>query len=103
MLLAAMVSAEFQWPIKTSLGVSQAVQVPIAISSTVANFALSWEFVSLWLAGVLAAGLCIGVPIGVRISERTKPKTLKLVVLASLVVSSVALVVKQVLDEQTTE
>lgn len=100
LLLTGAASRALQWPIKAALGTAQAVQVPIALAASAGNLVFSGDAVNFWVAGVLALGLCLGVPLGVRFTRAASQRTLKLMVLAALLLSSAGLAVKLAVDEQ---
>jgi uncharacterized membrane protein YfcA len=86
------------WPIFPSLGAAQAIQVPIALTSTAAFASLRPGTIDWALALALSAGIAPCVAIGVGIAHRVPAARLKLVVATVLVVSSAVLIVKFVLE-----
>ena len=87
-----------RWPITTSLGSAQAVQLPIAAASTLSYLVLRPGVIEWPLAGAIAAGLAPCVAIGAVIAHRVPKSTLKLTVATVLVVSAVVLIVKLVVE-----
>ena len=86
-------------PIRASLGCVQAVQVPIAIASTVAYLTLRPDTLDLILVMCLSTSLAPGVAIGACIASRLPAAELKLLVVSVLVLSSIVLLVKLVIGE----
>jgi uncharacterized membrane protein YfcA len=87
-----------RWPITTSLGSAQAVQLPIAAASTLSYLVLRPGVIEWPLAGAIALGLAPCVAIGAVIAHRVPKATLKLTVATVLVVSAVVLIVKLVVE-----
>jgi len=87
-----------RWPITTSLGSAQAVQVPIAAASTLSYLILRPGVIEWPLAGAVAIGLAPFVAVGALIAHRVPKATLKLTVAVVLVVSSVVLIGKLVIE-----
>jgi uncharacterized membrane protein YfcA len=88
-----------RWPITTSLGSAQAVQLPIAAASTLSYIVLRPGVIEWPLAGAIALGLAPCVAVGAVIAHRVPKSTLKLTVATVLVVSAVVLIAKLVLEK----
>ena len=90
-----------RWPITTSLGSAQAVQLPIAAASTLSYLVLRPGVIEWSLAGAIAVGLAPFVAVGATIVHRVPAATLKLTVATVLVVSAATLIVKLVAETIT--
>ena len=82
------------WPILAALGHAQAIQVPIAIMSTIGNVVLSGVEIDFVLGGVIAATSVVGVLIGANVAHKVSTKFLKNLVAIVLTIAGVVLVIK---------
>lgn len=87
-----------RWPITTSLGSAQAVQLPIAAAATLSYLVLRPGVIEWPLAGAIALGLAPCVAVGAVIAHRVPKSTLKLTVATVLVASAVVLIAKLVVE-----
>jgi len=87
-----------QCPIRSSLGLVQAIQVPIALASMVAYLTLRPGVIQWEIVAALAVGSAPAVPLGAYLADKIPAAGLKLVVAIVLVVSSVVLVAKLALE-----
>lgn len=79
-------------PVLVSIGLSQVIQVPIAVLATAGNIA--YGEIDLVLALVVAAMLMLGVVAGARLAHRVSARTLKQVVAWVMVAVGVIIVVR---------
>ena len=77
-------------PVLTAVGLSQAVQFPIAALASAGNFI--YGHVDLGLAAVLAAGLMVGAATGARLAHRFSPAALRSIVAWVLVLVGGAMI-----------
>lgn len=79
-------------PVLASVGLSQAIQIPIAVMASLGNLwsgSLNWR-----LAGVLSLGLALGAPIGVPLAHKLPAHFLTRIVAIALVIIGALLVLK---------
>jgi uncharacterized protein len=85
-----------QVPVLTAIGLSQAVQLPIAALATVGNFAFGKPEV--WLGAVLGVALAGGAFLGARLAHKAPHALLKRIVAAVLIVVGAAILGGVALD-----
>jgi uncharacterized membrane protein YfcA len=76
-------------PVLTAVGLSQVIQIPIAVAATVGN--LMYGTLDLGLAGVLAVTLTVGSWYGAKLAHVVPRETLRRIVSVSLVVIGVGI------------
>jgi uncharacterized membrane protein YfcA len=87
------------WPILAALGHAQAIQVPIAIMSTIGNVTLNSVKIDFVLGGVIAATSVVGVLIGANVAHKVSTKLLKNAVAIVLTVAGAVLVTKVIVQK----
>ena len=78
-------------PVLTSVGLSQAIQVPIAVLASIGNF--TFGRIDFAISAVIAVALILGVAIGARLAHNVKPTALRRFIACVLLTTGVSMAV----------